>query len=117
LRTDACLRGIAGALLQVHIDGNVGPIAFFSRKLAPAETKYATIEQEALAIIWSPNKCRSFIDYSIVIITDHSNLQFMRVSQNARVQRWSLVLNEFDTVIIHRPGKTNFLADYMCRAV
>jgi len=117
LRTDASRRGIAGALLQVHMDGHVGPIAFFSRKLSLAETKYSTIEQEALAIVWSLNKCRPFIDYCIIVVTDHSNLQFMRVSQNSRVQRWSLVLNEFDAVIVHRPGHTNFLADYMSRAV
>jgi len=83
LRTDGSRRGIAGALLQSHADGHVGAIAFWSRKLSGAEKKYPTIEIEGLAIVWALTKSREFIDQTIVILTDHSNLQFMWKSENA----------------------------------
>jgi len=118
LRTDACIRGIAGALLQFHNETKkVGPIAFYSRKLKESEKHYATVQTEALAVVWCLGKCREFINQHIVIVTDHSNLQFMRSSANAMVQRWSLALMEYDTDVVYMPGRTNFLSDFMCRAL
>jgi len=118
LRADACIRGIAVALLQYHVDEKrVGPIAFFSRKLKESEKHYATVQLEALAVVWGLGKCREFINYYVVIVTDHSNLQFMRTSANAMVQRWSLALMEYDTDIVYMPGRTNFLCDFLCRAL
>jgi hypothetical protein len=115
LATDASTIGIAGVLLQKVADKPEQPLAFFSRKLSHAEQNYSTIEQEALAIIWSLDRCRPFITGHITILTDHSNLQFLRTSINHRVQRWGLILSEFDATIIYRPGKDNSVADCLSR--
>ena len=50
LRTDASNEGIGAVLLQEHEDG-AWPVAYYSRKLKPAERNYATVEKELLAVI------------------------------------------------------------------
>ena len=54
---DACIIGVGGILSQPS-DKNVGskrlvwkPVAFYSRKLIPAERNYITGDQEMLAIV------------------------------------------------------------------
>ncbi len=44
--TDAAV----GAVLEQHINGQWYPLAFFSRALKPAETRYSTYDRELLAI-------------------------------------------------------------------
>nr|VZI45887.1 unnamed protein product [Spirometra erinaceieuropaei] len=39
-----------GAVLQQHINDSTRPLAFFSKKLSPAETRYSTFSRELLAI-------------------------------------------------------------------
>ncbi|BHF73191.1 hypothetical protein SprV_0401626900 [Sparganum proliferum] len=39
-----------GAVLQQHLAGSTQPLAFFSKKLLPAETRYSTFGRELLAI-------------------------------------------------------------------
>ena len=116
LRTDASTIGIGGALFQTTPSNTLELLSLFSRKLLPAESRYATIELEALAVVWCLDKARTMISGPVLIQTDHSNLQFLRSSSNARVQRWSLILSEFDYAIEYKPGSTNFIADYLSHA-
>ncbi|KAL1252153.1 hypothetical protein QQF64_019949 [Cirrhinus molitorella] len=51
LQTDASDTGLGAVLSQVQ-DGKEHPVIFISRKLTPAETRYATVEREALAVKW-----------------------------------------------------------------
>ncbi|BHF80139.1 hypothetical protein SprV_0702326300 [Sparganum proliferum] len=37
-----------GAVLQLHINDSTGPLAFFSKKLSPAETRYSTLAVDFL---------------------------------------------------------------------
>jgi hypothetical protein len=114
---DASEKGIGGAILQRESGSEkLGLLAFASRKLTPAETRYPTIEQEALAVIFLLGKARPFITSHVLIETNHSNLQFMNSSANRRIQHWRLILAEFDITIKYRPGKTNAIADYLSRS-
>ena len=49
IMTDASDTAV-GAVLQQEIDNHWHPIAFFSKKLTPAETRYSTFDRELLAI-------------------------------------------------------------------
>lgn len=49
LATDASDTAVGAALEQV-VDGNIQPLAFFSRKLSTAERKYSIYDRELLAI-------------------------------------------------------------------
>ena len=46
LQTDASDCGIGGVLSQIDASGEEHPVAYYSRKLAPREKNYATIEKE-----------------------------------------------------------------------
>lgn len=50
LQTDASERGVGAVLSQLDDEGKDHPVAYFSRKLLPRETRYLTIEKECLAI-------------------------------------------------------------------
>ena len=51
LETDASNFAVGAVLLQTGIDGVEHPVAFFSRKMLPAETNYPVHDKEMLAII------------------------------------------------------------------
>ncbi|GFO07877.1 polyprotein [Plakobranchus ocellatus] len=51
-RTDASDVGIGAVLLQAHND-KLMPCKYASRKLLPRETRYSTIEREALSVIFA----------------------------------------------------------------
>ncbi|ROT72159.1 hypothetical protein C7M84_009464 [Penaeus vannamei] len=73
LATDASCTGLGAALMQ-RIDGRLRPIAYASRKLNAAETRYST-DLEALAVVWSLRHFREIIlGYDIEVLTDHRPL-------------------------------------------
>ena len=70
ITTDAS--GIAvGSVLEQYVQGHWQPLAFFSRKLKPAETRYATFDRELLSISLSIKHFKFFVEgRSFVIYTD-----------------------------------------------
>ena len=52
--------GLGAVLLQKSENGEWRLVAYASRSLSETETRYAQIEKEALAIVWS---CEKFSDY------------------------------------------------------
>jgi hypothetical protein len=85
MQTDVSDLGLAGVLWQVMPDSSWRALCFYSRLLTDAERGYPTIEKEALAIVYCVDRARPFNFRSIVVVTDHSNLQWMRTSRNARI--------------------------------
>jgi len=51
LETDASDGVVVGVLLQLHLDGEWYPIAFFLKIMAPAECNYEVHNKEILAIV------------------------------------------------------------------
>ena len=51
--TDASNIGQGAVLVQRDDEGHPHPVAYASRKLTPAEQRYSTREQEALAIVFA----------------------------------------------------------------
>jgi len=117
VRGDASGVGVGGAVFQKTVDGNVGVLCFFGRKLNDAEMSYGTIELEALAVLLGLQHARKFITREVVVITDHSNLTFMRSSANPRIQRWRVAMGEFSIIVLYRPGDSNVIADCISRMV
>ena len=51
------------------------PIAFYSRKLNPAQTRYTTTERELLSIVETFKEFRNILlGQQIIVHTDHQNL-------------------------------------------
>ena len=119
LRTDASDWGIGGILLQEH-EGILFPVEYISRKLKPAERKYAVIERECLAVIWAIQKLQTYlygIDFTIE--TDHNPLTFLNKAklENARIMRWALQLQQYRFRVQSIKGSLNVGADYLSRCL
>ncbi len=95
------------------------PIAFASRKLRDAETRYHTTDKEGLALFWASHEFRHYLHGAeTVFLTDHSALTHMRTTPrpSARVQRWLIWLEQFNFSIKHVAGSSQVVADCLSRA-
>jgi len=109
-----------GVLSQYGKDGILRPVAFFSRKLAPAETNYEIYDKELLAIVrcfeqWRPELEGSL--FPIRVLTDHKNLQYFMTTKQLshRQTRWAEYLSRFDFKIVYRPGRLGQKPDALTR--
>jgi RNase H-like domain found in reverse transcriptase len=81
------------------------PLAFYSRKLTDAQTRYTVIELELLAIVETLQEYRTILYGQLInIYTDHKNLTFANFNTD-RVRRWRLILEEYGPTIIYLEGK------------
>ena len=116
---DASLRGLGQCLIQ-EFKGEDQLIAFASKSLTDAETRYANIERELLAIVFA---CQRFSTYllgrSFIAESDHKPLEMIAMKNltNAppHLQRMLLELQRYDVTIKYRPGQQMQLADALSR--
>jgi RNase H-like domain found in reverse transcriptase/Reverse transcriptase (RNA-dependent DNA polymerase)/Integrase zinc binding domain/Retroviral aspartyl protease/Chromo (CHRromatin Organisation MOdifier) domain len=107
-----------GAVLQQDQGKGLQPIAFLSKKMLDAETRYPVHEQELLAIIQALTAWRHYLHGSKFIVrTDHKSLQFFQTQPmlSGRQARWKDVLANFDFDIEYVEGKANVVADGLSR--
>ena len=101
--------------LGAVISQNGKPIAFYSRKLNPAQTRYTTTERELLAIVETLKEFRNILlGQQITVYTDHLNLTHKNFNVE-RVMRWRLILEEFGLDLQYTKGETNIVADALSR--
>jgi hypothetical protein len=107
-----------GAVLQQDQGKGLQPIAFLSKKMSDAETRYPVHEQELLAIIQALSAWRHYLHGGkFVVRTDHKSLQFFQTQPmlSGRQARWKDVLANFDFDIEYVEGKANVVADGLSR--
>ena len=118
VRTDASSVA-CGAVLEQFVDGNWQPLAFFSRRLRPVETRYSTFDRELLAIYLAVRHFRHMLEgRQFCIYTDHKPLTFALQSRTVRTARQIHHLSfiaEFTSDIRHLPGRENAIADSLSR--
>lgn len=94
-------------------------IAYWSRVLHSAETRYSATEREALAAKESLVRFQPFIEGErILLVTDHAALTWAKTYENAnkRLAAWGLVFAAFpEMVIVHRPGRVHSNVDPLSR--
>ena len=101
IETDASGYAIGGILSQLTAEtGQWHPVAFFSRKMIPAETWYKTHDQELLAIVEAFKTWRHYLEgckFEVLVLTDHNNLRrFMDTkSLSSRQVRWAQELSRY----------------------
>ncbi|UYV76585.1 hypothetical protein LAZ67_14001278, partial [Cordylochernes scorpioides] len=115
---DASTAGLGGVLKQEYPDGTMRPIAFYSRALRGAESKYTITELELLAIIETCKRYHPYLSGQRVIVhTDHQALIWLNNFKhtNGRLFRWSLRLSEYDLEFKYNKGCENYEADMLSR--
>ena len=101
--------------LGAVISQNNKPIAFYSRKLSDAQTRYTTTERELLAIVETLKEFRNILlGQQIIVYTDHKNLT-CKSFNTERVLRWRLVLEEYGPELKYIKGEHNIVADALSR--
>ncbi len=117
VRVDASSTGI-GAVLSVVRGEDQLPVAFFSRQLHGAQSRYSAQELEGLAVYDSVRHFAYFLyGRKFVVFTDHKGLVNLRAGrqENRRLYNWSLKLSEYDFDMVYRSGKLNVVADELSR--
>ena len=116
LQCDASKKGLGTALRQMG-----KPIAYASRTLTETEQRYAQIEKEMLAIVFSLEK---FIQYAysrhVKIQSDHKPLESILKKPLAcalrRLQGMMMPLQKYDYKVRYERGENLHLADTLSRA-
>lgn len=122
LETDASGEGIGAVLSQLQDDNHAHPIAYASRALSPAESKYAITELETLAVVWAMSHFHSFLyGHSVTVYTDHSAVKAILSTPNPsgkHARWWTKVYGRGvkEVKIQYRPGKANANADALSRS-
>ena len=121
VETDGSDFALGAVLSQVsYNDGQLHPVAFYSRKFTAAEVNYEIYDKELLAIIAAFEQWRHYLlgaQQRITVFTDHRNLLHYTTTRklNRRQARWSLFLADFDFEIKFRPGKLQGKPDALSR--
>ena len=107
-----------GACLKQLIDGKERIVECRSALLNESQRKWITYEKECFAIVWSLRKFKDLIaGQKIIVETDNKAVTWMRrnPSKRAKVERWSIELEEYDYELRHIKGKDNVMADMLSR--
>jgi hypothetical protein len=120
LETDASDYAIGACASQLGPDGKLHPIAFYSRKMSPAEANYDIHDKELLAIVVAFQEWRVYLEgskYPIKVLTDHKNLTYFTTTKklNRRQVRWAELLASYNFQIFYQKGTENGRADALSR--
>jgi hypothetical protein len=105
LITDASYDGLAGVLMQKG-----RPIAYESRKLNSAESRYSPTELEMLAVVHCCKIWRCYIEgRDVHVYTDHKPNTYLSTQAmlNRRQARWVELLQGHDIQWFYKPGAQN----------
>jgi len=116
---DASTKGLGAVLSQLR-DGEERPIAYCSRHLNSAESRYSVTELELLAFLFAT---KQFICYiygrKFTVYTDHRALKWLLNlhDPSSRLTRWAIKLSEYDYTVEYRPGTRMRHPDALSRSI
>ncbi|BHF67350.1 hypothetical protein SprV_0301037600 [Sparganum proliferum] len=119
LTTDASSSAV-GAVLHQQVNNQLQPLAFFSQKLQPAQTRYSTFSRELFAIYLAIRHFRHLLegrDFSV-----HTDYKPLTYALKAKPDRYSPrdvrhldYISQFTADIRHVRGSDNVIADALSR--
>ncbi|KAL2004440.1 hypothetical protein VTN00DRAFT_6594 [Thermoascus crustaceus] len=112
IETDASDFAIGACINQPDEQGQLHPIAFYSRKMTPPELNYNIHDKELLAIMAAVKEWRHYLEgakHQVVIYCDHKNLAYFTISKELtrRQVRWAEELAPYDIKITYQRGSEN----------
>ena len=119
LDTDASGTQVAAVLQQMDPHNRPHVIAYASRCLSLQEQVWPIRELEAFAIVWA---ILHFAEYlrgqeCFTVRTDHESLKWLWGTDNKRVARWALALQEFQFKVLYQRGSNHHHVDIFTRDV
>ena len=110
IHTDASKVQLGACISQKGV-----PLAFYSRKLNPAQTRYTTTERELLSIVETFKEFKTILwGQRVIVYTDHENLTYKQ-QNSERVMQWRLYIEEYGPDIRYIKGTHNVVADALSR--
>jgi cleavage and polyadenylation specificity factor subunit 1 len=118
LTTDASGQA-AGACLSQEANGNLEPLAFYSKKFSERESSKSAFDRELLAMYLAVEHFEWLSGHPFVIRTDHKPLTriFCMKKPTPQQRRWISYLSEFHCTIQFIAGRDNVVADTLSRSV
>ena len=107
-----------GAVLTQTTDDKEYVIAYGSGVFTSAERNYSVTERVCLAVVWSVEKCREYLESSrFTEITEHSSLHWLwnLKDLSGRIARWVLSLQEYNFEMIHYKGALHNVPNALSR--
>ena len=96
------------------------PISYASRFLTELEAEYSINELELLAVVCAIEHFKNYVYGEMFrVVSDHKALQSVlkaikgNKTFSSRITRWVYRLLPFDFSVVHAPGRTLGLADYL----
>ena len=120
LFTDASKDCVGATLAQIcahrKYKGHLPLIAFLSRKMQPAKSRYPIREQQLLTIVLALKRWFHLLrgPQQVHVHTDHESLRYLKPCPRPltpRQARWLQLLEEYNLTLWYVPGRKNLAAD------
>ncbi|MCG7876437.1 MAG: RNase H-like domain-containing protein [Candidatus Thiodiazotropha endolucinida] len=113
---DASQSGLGAVLLQDN-----KPVAYASRSMTDAETRYAQIEKELLAVLFGMERFHQYTyGKEVSVECDHKPIESIvkkpLASSPPRLQRMLLRLQKYNYTVRYKPGSEMHVPDMLSRA-
>jgi hypothetical protein len=119
LVTDASTSAM-GSVLQQRVHNARQPLAFFTRKLSPAQSKYSAYYRELLAVYEAVKHFRHMLEARhFIIFTDHKPITYAFQQKRDKCSPGQFnhidFISQFTTDVRHISGQDNIVADALSR--
>jgi hypothetical protein len=117
---DASDHTIGGVMTQDNDQGLEKVVQYISHQLSSSQQNWSTIEKECYAVVYCLLKLRPYLyghGHPVRVLTDHQPLRslFTKQFHNTKIERWSVLLTEYQADIQYIQGKKNLKADMLSR--
>ena len=119
LYTNASHNAYSGVLCQLQDNNNdIRPIAYFSGTFTSQKKSWCATEKEVYTVLNSVQRFDYYMrGMQCTLRCDHKPLEtfLSRGMKIAKLDRWAMLLQEYNIMFIHIKGKDNILADAISR--
>uniref|UniRef100_A0A914L5U3 Reverse transcriptase/retrotransposon-derived protein RNase H-like domain-containing protein n=1 Tax=Meloidogyne incognita TaxID=6306 RepID=A0A914L5U3_MELIC len=122
---DASNYGVGAVISHKYSDGSEKAIEYASKSLSNSEKNYGQIEKEALALVFAVQKFHKMLfGRKFKLRTDHKpllaifgNKKGIKIQTASRLQRWALILTNYDFQIEFVSTEKMGMADSLSRLI
>ena len=109
---------MSGSGFGAILHQGAGPLAFFSKPIAPRHARLAAYERELIGLVQAVRHWRPYLwGRRFVVRTDHRSLRFILDQRLTTIpqHQWASKLIGFDFLVEYKLGALNVVADALSR--